>query len=130
MGTWGVENFENDDALDWVLDLEKAKDESVLVEAFDQFEKGDEEDPAGAGDCALAAAEVVAALKGNPPEDCPEEVSTWIKGRPAPPTAIVEQARRVTQQILEKSETRDLWAESEYFDAWQKTIGDLLQRLE
>jgi hypothetical protein len=35
MGAWGHSAFENDDALDWVAELEEVENTSILIAAFD-----------------------------------------------------------------------------------------------
>lgn len=80
MGAWGVGTFENDDASDWVYQLEEAGDLD-LVEVTLQA-AADPEAYLEAPTCcmALAAAEVVAALAGQPAPDLPEEIRTWVGG--------------------------------------------------
>jgi hypothetical protein len=62
MGAWGTEPFANDDAMDWIADLETAKDLRVVRAALDAVPgDGAEYIEAPVGCVALAAAEVVAA---------------------------------------------------------------------
>lgn len=73
-GAWGPGAFENDDALDWTWELESSRGSSVLVSAFERVVSS-----AGyieAPDCsaAIAAAEVVAALRAKPHAQLPENV--------------------------------------------------------
>jgi Domain of unknown function (DUF4259) len=69
MGAWGVANFENDDAQDWVYELEESKDLSVVANL-------DNEIYLAAPECAraLAAAEVLTALLSRPSRDLTIEV--------------------------------------------------------
>lgn len=34
MGAWGIKSFENDDASDWLYDLEESDDPSVIQKAL------------------------------------------------------------------------------------------------
>lgn len=71
MGAWGSGSFDNDDALDWVNDLEGSKGTAVIEFALQAVL--DESDYLEAPECsaALCAAEVVAALKGAPGQGLP-----------------------------------------------------------
>lgn len=130
MGAWGVGNFENDEAMDWIYELEDAKDFAVLERAL----KAVTRDESGSADvfdasAALAAAETVAALLGFPPDDLPEEVESWIDGKPEPPNNLVALAQRAVEAIKQKSELRDLWEENESLDEWTEVLNDTQSRL-
>jgi Domain of unknown function (DUF4259) len=81
MGAWDFGPFDNDNALDWVWDLEESSDTSVLVEAFERV-TGIGEEYLESDECceAIVAAEVVAALKGRPLAKLPEGVKDWVEG--------------------------------------------------
>lgn len=130
MSIWGTGSFENDDALDWMVELADSDDDNPIIDALNIVIDQADESPE-APDCAvaIAAVEVVAAWMGDPTEDCPEEVEAWVEGRPAPPATIISQARYVTEAVLENSELKDLWKNSDEFDEWQTTVNDLLARL-
>ena len=131
MGAWGYSVFENDDAGDWVWDLEESTDMSAIVEALDLVT-----DEAGeyleAPDCsmAVAAAEVVAALHGKPAANLPEEVSKWVAGKPAPNAAISAQAVRAIEAVLDRSELKELWEENEEeYPNWVASLNDIKARI-
>jgi Domain of unknown function (DUF4259) len=126
MGAWGHKSFENDDALDWLGKLE-LKGFPLIVEAFSNDEKVLAE---GSAACAaIAAAEVVAALKGNPADSIPESLSEWVKGRPQPTTQFVERAQAVIDAILDESELKGLWADGEDAEIWKRDVENLRSRL-
>lgn len=77
MGAWGVGSFENDDAGDWVWELEEAGDGSFLVDTLQPVADAaaDKYVEVGEAACALAAAEVVAAALGQPGDDLPASVT-------------------------------------------------------
>jgi len=79
MSAWGTEIFENDEAADWVYDLESSANHSLIVRTLFTAieEEGYLESPEAA--CALAAAEVVACAFGKTGSHIPEEVIAWIK---------------------------------------------------
>ena len=79
MGAWGTGSFENDDAMDWVADLEGSDDLAIVVETLSRVaDAGDDyvETPEGAA--AVAAAEVVAALLGASGPTVTDEVREWV----------------------------------------------------
>src|SRR6478735_8900442 len=81
MGSWGVLPFENDDALDWVWELEDAEDFSVLELSLEHVASAEPDENVEAADAeeALAAAEVVSALLGKPLEELPEPVEAFLQ---------------------------------------------------
>ena len=79
--------------------------------------------------CALAAAEVDAALKGRPAQDLPDDLRSWIEGKSAPKDGIVSKAREAVAAVLKGSELRDLWEESDGLEDWQPIVQDLQRRL-
>jgi hypothetical protein len=79
MGAWGHSAFENDDALDWVAELEAAEDTSILMTVFEAVLEADEdyiEIPEAS--ITIAAAEVVTALLGQADPSLPQEVQAWV----------------------------------------------------
>jgi hypothetical protein len=129
MGAWGVSPFENDNALDWVWNLEEAEDATVLSDALDAVASADDI----VEDCeeAIAAAEVVAALLGRPLAELPDEVIAFVKahGTKKPSTKLVNLAATVVRRIAIASDLKNRWDESESAKEWQKTMSDLLKRL-
>lgn len=130
MGAWGCGSFENDDALDWVYRLEESRDFSVVEDAFDTV-ISQATDYVEAPDCccALAAAEVVAAVRGHPLPDLPEEVDEWVRTQREVNGKLVEKARRAVHVVLEESELKDLFDESGHSGEWSACVRDLIERL-
>lgn len=129
MGASGYSAFENDDAMDWLAELEDAEDTSVLVNAFDEISDVSEdyiEIPEAS--IAIAAAEVVAALLGRTAISLPEEVMEWVEGRGEMASAVVNQARSAVNRILVDSELQGVWEDSGSSD-WKACVEDLLRRL-
>ena len=130
MGAWGHGPFENDDAGDWVWELEESEDFSVVQAALETVTRPGI-DYIEAPDCsvAVAAAEVVAASLGRPAPSLPEEATAWVADRGAPPKQLVALAKQALAAIKSKSELRDLWEESESFDEWVQSVAGLEARL-
>lgn len=129
MGAWGHKSFENDDAMDWIGELETATDTAPIVQAFDEVLQAEDYLEAPAASVGIAAAEVVAALLGRPAADLPDEVSSWLVGKQPPKPGLVRKAQAVVKRVLEESELQELWAESEDSTKWQQEMEDLLHRL-
>lgn len=131
MGAWGPGSFENDDAMDWVAELLEARDFSLLRDAFEMvLEEGGGYLEAPDCSTALAAAEVVAALNARGADDLPDEVKLWVSERLGRlPSGVNEQARRAVGAVLETSELKDLWDDSDAGSAWRGGVENLLRRL-
>ena len=131
MGAWGRGNFKNDSALDWVNKLIYSKGYSVIIEAFDtiQANKGSYLEVDECND-ALAAAEIVAALAGNPSSSLPKNVSEWVSHHLAVDEEILQKAKQAVMVVLSDSELRDLWEEVDALEEWNATQIDLIKRLE
>jgi len=129
MGTWDVGSFDNDAASDWVSELAEA-DASLVSDAFTILLQND--GYLEAPDCAraVAAAEVVAAMRKRPAESLPEEVAAFV-GRmgQAPSPDLVTAARAALERIRTASELQELWEMSDFNEAWRKSIADLESRL-
>jgi hypothetical protein len=115
MGAWGAGPFENDDAADWVSDLEESSDESVIAAALNVVSDlaPDEYLEAPDASLSLAAAEVVAAVFGSPCPGLPDEVSNWIAGSHAALSPdLVDRARAAVDRVSTNSELKELWDEA------------------
>jgi hypothetical protein len=130
MGAWSHEPFGNDDAGDWLYELEGSTDFSAIESALAAVTS-----EAGgyleAPECsaALAAAEIVAALAGKPITSLPDDAAAWVSGKGAPVVALIAQARSAVTAVLESSELQELWEDSDDYAAWQAITKDLLKRL-
>jgi len=131
MGAWGNGIFENDDALDWIVELEQADDYSVIFDALNTIEDN-ADDYLDASDCfcALAAAEVVACIHSKQTNSLPDELSEWLKSQEAMNPKLITKARNATQAILSDSELKDLWAESDDYSKWKSELENVISRLE
>jgi hypothetical protein len=134
MGTWSVEPFGNDDAADWVYELEEAEDLSPIEEAIDAvLAAGTEYLEAPVASVALAAIEVLARLGGSPGEKnfYTETADNWVASiQLEPPVELLDKAQAAIARILaENSELKELWQESDEYDAWQASIDNLRVRV-
>lgn len=125
-------NFGNDEATDWLYDLEETYGTELLAEAFDVITKGEFHEQS---DCciALAAAEMVAAAKGKPAPDLPDDARKWLGNQDtsdlAKIKALSKKAIIAVKKIQNKSELRDQWEDSDEWHSWQMVVEGLLRRL-
>ena len=130
MGTWGLGSFENDDAADWVYELETVEDLSVCRNTFLSVMTEDEYLEQDQGARVIAAAEVIAALAGSLRHNLPEGVESWLTAHPLSPDADDHTLAlsAIDRVLAPNSELRALWAEVGD-GLWESEIDDLRQRL-
>jgi hypothetical protein len=131
MGAWGAGSWDNDDACDWVYELEETKNLDFIIETLQAVTNPEMDYLENTVCCeALAAAEVVAAANGKPGNDLPEEVQTWLgQIHPKIDSDTIKLAHRVVKIITQKSELLELWQESSNYSEWQAAISNLKGRL-
>lgn len=132
MGYWGTGNFDNDDAMDWVEELQHGAGLDAMTRVLCAS-------PGGAcieapdASRSLAAAEVVAALLGRPASDLPVEVARWVsENRGHDARALREAALHHVRAIVsDNSELRELVEENEAeYPFWKARQESLIARLE
>ena len=131
MGAWGSGPFDNDDAGDWVWELEDDVDGSVIIDALSVVVDTPIDEQPEAPDCsnALAAAEIVAAALGHRGPELPTEASVWISAHASlVEPGLIALATGAVERIAIDSELKDLWDEAGD-DAWAAGVSDLLSRL-
>jgi hypothetical protein len=131
-GAWGFGTFENDDALDWLSDLESTSGTQLLEAAVRQVDTKANYVEAPTCSVALAAAEVIAAANGRPAQKLPPEVAAWIKRVRSPMNAsLLMEARLAVEKCRgpKNSELRELWQKSKDEKAWLDDTAGLLERL-
>lgn len=134
MGTWNHSAFGNDTACDWAFELASTSDLSTVEAAIDAVEANGIEDlDASTAECALAASESLACLRGRPESDahCLQEVEEWIeRARGCTTDDLAARALRAIDRIAgPASELRALWEESGSVSEWSASLGSLKERL-
>ncbi len=135
MGTWSVDSLGNDDACDWGYGLDDCNDLSLINATLDKVlnEGADYLESPDACE-AIAAIETIARLQGNWGElnAYSESIDSWVKKtKLIPSKALAEKAHKVIERILaDDSEIKELWQESEEFDAWQASVKNLATRIQ
>ena len=133
MGAWGVGNFDNDDAADWLYGLKGASDLSPLETAIRAVATATSYLEAPECAVALAAAELVAALHGKPLAGLPPEAASYVsRVHAAVPASLRSEARVAVARCRDDSELRELFLESDgtIQRDWLHAVDDLLARLE
>ena len=127
MAEWGPGPFENDDAADWVYDLE-AGSIVVLRRALDiatlRYLEVRE------ASIAIAAAEVIAAAVGRPNPALPDLAAQWVRehGKDVSDQLMLMAAAALDRVLGEYSELREVWSEAPEA-GWDHNVQDLRQRL-
>ncbi|HEX6106490.1 MAG TPA: DUF4259 domain-containing protein [Gemmatimonadales bacterium] len=130
MGAWGVGTFENDEASDWIYQLEETTDAELLTSTLRAAAEPEGYLEAPTCSEALAAAEVVAALVGRPSPDLPEEVRSWVAAhRVRVPDDLRALSVRAIDQVAADSELKELWAETKEQREWADRLEELRGRL-
>lgn len=133
MGTWGIGTFENDTACDFAGEVADGGGFASLEKALDRVEAvgGGYLEASDAAE-ALAAADIIARLRGNPGEQTAytETIDQWVGRQPSPPQELVEKARRCVSRILaDPSEIVELWQDTDEFDVWKRAVEAVSARL-
>jgi hypothetical protein len=133
MGAWGAGTFQNDDAADWLYEFTEAGNEAVLRTGLEATEIGEGYLEAPRASRILGACEIVAALRGRPAPDLPEEARNWVEQHAElDVSSLVPVAIGGIDRILaENSELNELWSENQAeYPAWRGSLLDLRSRLE
>ena len=132
MSAWGISNFENDTALDWVNEIIQEQEIAVLKESINSFLEGFSVEDTSLIDCSkfLTIAETVAAIIGSPNEDFPEELKDWVESKYIKvERSTIDDAKKGVKLIMTDSEAKEMYLDSGYFKSWEKTQRDLIKRL-
>jgi uncharacterized protein DUF4259 len=134
LGAWSTESFGNDTACDWGYELEDASDLTLVRNALRKVtDTGDAYLEAAAAEEAIAAAEVLARLKGNfgQRDAYTETVDKWVAAHNQQPSPeLVTLVDQALERIMRSpSELLELWQESEEFETWKGAVLDLKDRV-
>ena len=135
MGTWDLGSFGNDTAADWAIGLEEADDLRYVQAALDRVAAtgATKPVPSEAAEEAIAAAEVVARLRGQWGEEdsYSAPADNWVRAHPiSPPRALIDTAiRALDRLVVPPCELLELWQETAEADAWVEAVHELRRRL-
>ncbi len=135
MGTWGPGIFDNDKAADWVFDVAKSTDMSLVESTIGKvLTAADEYLNASIAIEALAAIEVVARLKGKGGDKNAhtEPVDKWVDANKFDvSSSLLNSCKNAIDRIMgNNSELIDNWQnEKEYYEQWKQEVADLKKRI-
>lgn len=132
MSAWGISNFENDTALNWVSRIVEQKEVSNLSDSINDFISAFSPEETSLIECSefLTIAETIAGLIGSPAEDFPEELKEWIESKYIKiEQSTIDNAKKGVKLIMVDSEAKEMFLDSGYFKSWEKTQKDLIKRL-
>jgi hypothetical protein len=130
MKTWGTGSFENAPARDWCLDLEDSDGTDLVEDTLRSVIEADSSLAAPASARAIAAAEIVAAMRGRGSASLPEVAEGYVERAGEAGGELIDLANQAVSRVFDDSELRERWEESDDFEEWEEEIGDLLDRLE
>ena len=130
MGAWDTGPFDNDDAADWVYELEEAVDATIVRAALRSVVEslGYLESPNAS--VAIAAAEVVAASRGRQVPSLPDSVALWSQAHRG---SFDDTDRQMAIDVVDRvlgtdSELTEVWLDS-WGTEWTRGVNDLRRRL-
>ena len=137
MGAWSEENYGNDDAGDWVWELEKSKGLDTLLSPINAILSNTQYLESPSCSEALAAAEVIASSISGDMSKIPAEAQKWLNKkqglfgkRPIISKEHAVLAKQAVEKILENSELKELWEESEHYSNWRQVQSLLIGKLD
>jgi Domain of unknown function (DUF4259) len=132
MGAWGCGSFENDDAADWMYELESSG-VAAVASALEQVSGVAEDEylEAPEASAAMAAAEIVAAARDGDLSKLSETArEAFVRHRESLVASYLsEPARRALEHIRRQSELKELWEESEEGEICSRGVDSLSLRL-
>ena len=133
MGAWSIHAFANDDAAEFIAELQKADSDEPLSRAIATVNGSMGYLDASDAARALAAAEFVAAGLGRPCSalEGEEAAAAWFaRTRFVPAPSLVADTRRAVERVLAgESELRNRWEDSADAGAWKAEVAGLRERL-
>jgi hypothetical protein len=129
MPGWGTGSFENEDAQSFLGAL-KSKDPAELKTLLARAAESQDYLNGQESSIVIAAAEVVATAKGNPPENVPSQVAQFVETNGGEPSdEMNELARKAVEKVRTNSELKDLWLEADGLNEWSAALRELERRL-
>jgi hypothetical protein len=126
MGAWGAGSFDNDSALDFAGEIASIADlEAIFVP------EGTVEIDADLACQLIVAGECVAAMRGHPNPDMPEELAETVGAFGKPSIKLFDDARNNVSAVLSGGELLELWADAGQDErgAFNRAMTDLIARL-
>lgn len=130
MGTWSNKPFGNDSARDWAWGLKDEGDTTHLEAAVHEALSEASDIDARTAEIAVAAALVIAAAASEPVRGVSKEIGAWIRASGyVPSQRLVTDAISALDKVMNSSELRELWDESERLEGWIRSTRAVRERL-
>lgn len=137
MGTWGTGYFEDDAALDFMIDIEQSNDpKRMLAKAFDSAIKSDYIESDEGSAVIVAAAYVDRQVNGTKftteSDGAPLDIDTFPDRHPDQNflDLKVKAVSALARILGDNSEINEVWAENdEEYSTWREGIQQLIGRL-
>ena len=132
MSAWGISNFENDTALNWIDNLIEHSDIDSINSTINIFVSDFDPEETSLIECSkfLALVELLAGLRCNPNEDVPDELTDWIEGKYIEVNEdVVKKAKEGVALVLKDSEAKEMYWDSGYQKSWIEAQNSLIKRL-
>lgn len=122
MGAWNIGPFDNDDAADFLMDLEADPSWQTVRDVFTAVLAGDDylQLPEGAKACAAAALLTVATGRS---EISAQDIHMVLADMGPPPADLGALARAAVKRLSTgASEIRELYLDTGSYGAWRETV--------
>ena len=132
MEIWGISAFDNNAAQAWLADF--GENDFRLIDrtlaGVAALLPVDELDAVEAAE-SLVAAECIAAACGLPAAVLPDVLLAWLEeNRPIQvKLEYAAMAQKAVARVIEQSDLKDIWAQTEYLERWETAVSDLQARL-
>ncbi len=130
MGAWGLGHFDNDDAQDWFATWEASGFPLAGVTAAIQPILDKKDDYIEAPEASIAVA-AIAALAGGLSSNAAlsKDIPVTFSASQADLDAVAKNAKAAIDIIVNNSELKDLWEESEALNNWRTLVFALKKNL-
>jgi hypothetical protein len=129
MGAWGLAAFENDDAGDFLYEIEEAGSWAPAVQAMQKVILTFGYLEAPESQRGLAAATLIAAARSRSEVPVSEDAADLLDILPPPPPLSAWLARLTIGRVLNRSELQELWAEGSELEDWRTETRKALKVL-
>lgn len=129
---WGVNTFDNNDAIEWLKDIEKNNDFKKVNTLIKSLNDLADLDDVVLKECteALAAIELVASAKTDNFKTFPADKLEWLSNAEYSfSEAEIKAALKLAQSIKKDSEIRELFLDSPMLKTWNEYMDDLIKKL-
>ena len=129
---WGVNTFDNNDAIEWLKNIEANNDFKSVNNLIKSLNGLSDLDDVVLKECteALAAIELVASAKTDNFKTFPADKVDWLtKSEYSFSETEIKAAAQLAKSIKKDSEIRELFLDSPLLKSWEEYMDDLIKKL-